>query len=328
MVKRYDWLDCLKGFGAILVILGHLYPDEPIERYIYSFHMPLFFFISGLLKRKKEQKLSVFVKNKAKSLLIPLLAWNIVSTVFFMIIGYNRDKLIYGAFFINGMLPGNTPIWFLLNLFLCEVCYEILSSHKVPDIAIIIPLLLSGLIICRVEIIPFTLYILPFSLSFYATGSMLRPIILEGEFTAKKKIALPVTLMFSILFGLILNGRITMARGYYDNILFFLVGSFCGVIAWTLIFKILPPSRLLQKIGKQSLFLMCFQYFIFVVANEISTKFFDFAIWTEVDTIKAVICTVAVTAVCFLVLSIPQFFEKKNRIIAKSISWFGIQVNS
>jgi len=58
---REVWLDGLKGFGILLVILGHVlsgyldawtFPEAffsfyPVRTWIYSFHMPLFFLISG-----------------------------------------------------------------------------------------------------------------------------------------------------------------------------------------------------------------------------------------------------------------------------------------
>jgi len=48
MDKRIEWLDVLKGIGIFFVVAGHFYKsDDPVLVYIYSFHMPLFFFISG-----------------------------------------------------------------------------------------------------------------------------------------------------------------------------------------------------------------------------------------------------------------------------------------
>lgn len=48
--KRITWVDITKGFLMILVVIGH-YPGEldfPLAKYIYWFHMPAFFILSGL----------------------------------------------------------------------------------------------------------------------------------------------------------------------------------------------------------------------------------------------------------------------------------------
>ena len=46
--KRLNYLDYAKGIGILLVVLGHIYNNNT-KLWIYSFHMPLFFIISGYL---------------------------------------------------------------------------------------------------------------------------------------------------------------------------------------------------------------------------------------------------------------------------------------
>jgi fucose 4-O-acetylase-like acetyltransferase len=46
---RVGWIDFCKGIGIFLVVLGHILRDVIAVDYIYSFHMPLFFFLSGLV---------------------------------------------------------------------------------------------------------------------------------------------------------------------------------------------------------------------------------------------------------------------------------------
>lgn len=59
MKERAYEIDVMKGVGILLVILGHCVPDFPVdlgadylsanvERFVYSFHMPLFSFVLGL----------------------------------------------------------------------------------------------------------------------------------------------------------------------------------------------------------------------------------------------------------------------------------------
>jgi len=53
-MNRIDYLDIAKGIGIILVYIGHCYIGERTQTlsnviyWIYSFHMPFFFFVSGM----------------------------------------------------------------------------------------------------------------------------------------------------------------------------------------------------------------------------------------------------------------------------------------
>ena len=67
--KRIQEYDVAKGIGIILVMLGHALPEENYWRLvIYSFHMPLFFSLSGIVLKVKEGssnlKDGVFSENK------------------------------------------------------------------------------------------------------------------------------------------------------------------------------------------------------------------------------------------------------------------------
>lgn len=54
---RYSSLDIAKGLGIILVVLGHIIPENIWARsIIYSFHMPLFFLISGFFPAKNDEQ--------------------------------------------------------------------------------------------------------------------------------------------------------------------------------------------------------------------------------------------------------------------------------
>lgn len=48
MLRDYS-LDFAKGIGMLLVMFGHTNYQQPLLTIIYSFHMPLFFVISGIL---------------------------------------------------------------------------------------------------------------------------------------------------------------------------------------------------------------------------------------------------------------------------------------
>ena len=88
--KRITWLDMAKGVGIVLMVAGHLIGAlqtidnkpyfSPVYQFIASFHMPLFFIISGILLRitKEEEKdIRLILYRKAKTLLLPYASFSL-----------------------------------------------------------------------------------------------------------------------------------------------------------------------------------------------------------------------------------------------------------
>lgn len=48
---RLEWVDVARGIGIVAVVLGHVWTRGPLRDAMYSFHMPLFFLLSGMLSR-------------------------------------------------------------------------------------------------------------------------------------------------------------------------------------------------------------------------------------------------------------------------------------
>ena len=48
-IKRQSYLNILKGIGIFLVAFAHIFSNNISFNWIYSFHMPLFFFAAGWL---------------------------------------------------------------------------------------------------------------------------------------------------------------------------------------------------------------------------------------------------------------------------------------
>lgn len=54
--KRIDYLDIAKGIGILSVIIGHTFDVQYLSNFLYSFHMPLFFVLSGYFFKEKDTK--------------------------------------------------------------------------------------------------------------------------------------------------------------------------------------------------------------------------------------------------------------------------------
>ena len=74
--QRIDWIDTAKGLCMILVIVGHTLPYGNLMRnFIFSFHMPAFFFLTGYTARRPDtwQGFARRVKKDFAALIVPVL---------------------------------------------------------------------------------------------------------------------------------------------------------------------------------------------------------------------------------------------------------------
>lgn len=121
IADRIEWVDVAKGIGIILVILGHTitlaysYP-------IYAFHMPLFFFLSGLVYKDKKESLMFFLKRTTNSLLRP---WFIMLTISLFIClliptwrnGISLYAVLEDLYTSNTDSFQNSSLWYLVCYF-------------------------------------------------------------------------------------------------------------------------------------------------------------------------------------------------------------------
>jgi fucose 4-O-acetylase-like acetyltransferase len=91
-LERVTWIDAARGIGIVLVVYGHairgqiaahLLPNSPVmqlqDSVIYAFHMPLFFFLSGLVSgRVLEGRRLNFVQSRMITLVYPYFLWSII----------------------------------------------------------------------------------------------------------------------------------------------------------------------------------------------------------------------------------------------------------
>lgn len=130
--ERIEWIDIAKAIGIILVIAGHSYNDCGLINWIYSFHMPLFFFLSGLTFTVNDRTITGFIKRKVKSLLIPYLMYSFVYIIFYFVINtfgngtIDLVKRILGIFISVRNSEYSIGLWFLLILFVAEVALAII----------------------------------------------------------------------------------------------------------------------------------------------------------------------------------------------------------
>ena len=150
--KRLTYFDMAKGLGIILVVLGHIeYISEPLRAWISSFHMPLFFVISGLLIHYKDdlsKDFSQILRKKWKSILIPYL-WFSLLYFFIDILNVLLHKIDLHTFWVNlihsASFYGVSVLWFLPALFLAETGFLFLTK-KLPRVVSVVTILLCSML--------------------------------------------------------------------------------------------------------------------------------------------------------------------------------------
>ncbi len=136
---RLNYLDAARGIAIICVIIGHMnLRNRLISQYIYSFHMPIFFIISGMLFAYGEtwrmRSLRDNIKRKALNLLYPYVMYSILSIIVIALEAARHGSLrnFLTKVSIAGVntlkLDGIQTLWFLPALFIAEAVFLIL--HK------------------------------------------------------------------------------------------------------------------------------------------------------------------------------------------------------
>lgn len=163
--QRFIFIDYCKTIAIILVLLGH--KDTPLSDksidVIYTFHMPLFFFISGFLFKRYDWITQL--QRMKKGIVTPLFFFIFFSYITLYaprnILHHNYTD-IYSFIHIMLFIPikdtikglsvcDNGSIWFIYSLILCIITFRILSEKILYYLRkylyiflIIVPLLSMG----------------------------------------------------------------------------------------------------------------------------------------------------------------------------------------
>lgn len=324
--QRLKWVDALKGFGILCVVFGHLYPNIAIERYIYSFHMPLFFALSGFLYQPHGETYLSYCKRKSVSLIVPFLLWDVVSLAAAPVLKIPLQTAIKESLFLQGSEPWNAPIWFLVVLFFVEIIHEGLVRLNISDIVIIIGGIAVWPVLNRADDGFLMLNIVPIALVLYIIGCKCH--YLNSKKNSKINILLIVAFGgLSLLFGGVINDRVSYTGAYFGNGMSFLIGAVAGAILYIELFqlidKVLPENGILCRLGKQSQFIMCSQYWIFTVIDVVSIKCLNYSLWYTRGTVKALLLTAVTIGLCAVMIKIAKKIARHGR-IAQVIKAFGI----
>lgn len=148
--NRVDWIDTLKLIGIFYIYLGHLGKDAgKLYPFVFSFHVPLFFMISGLFFRTPDNYKDAWDKIKSSfiKIIIPYFVFSLIGvTIYTIKWDYSPDRVMdmmkNVLFGIRNKVP-LASLWFLPCLFVVIVYYCIASMiTKNPLVIFLVSLLI------------------------------------------------------------------------------------------------------------------------------------------------------------------------------------------
>lgn len=281
---RIDWLDICKGLGIILVVLGHAPLPSDIKAFIYSFHMPLFFFLSGFVfSTKKYYNFFDFFKNRFSRLIIPYFLLSAILTIVY--ITYEKaineypftvTEVILGFIYSNSEhLKIAVPLWFLTCIFIVSLIFYFISKLKKDIWILFILFILSIIGFLSNNFIDSRLsWNVDTALTatvFFGIGYLTRKN--SHIFINKKNIQIVdltiITFSLTFLFSY-LNSRISridMLGNTYNNYFYFYIAALSGIATCILISILIKKSTVFSFLGKNTITILAFHLNIFILIN-------------------------------------------------------------
>ncbi len=158
--SRLDYVDLAKCVAILLVVAGHIVQcffargeNEPLHAFIYGFHMPLFFLLSGFVmgvtqQRLRQQSFWDWLLHKILTLLLPYVVWRLFVYRFVDPAGESSIDMDAIRLLIRNSRSGGA--WFLMSLFCIQVvCYPIVRYKKlyawcIPFLLLVVGHFLGG----------------------------------------------------------------------------------------------------------------------------------------------------------------------------------------
>ena len=320
-----------------------------LRKFIYSFHVPLFFFLLGMCYSQKKNK--EFILRKIKTIYIPYLIFSIISVVIYTFMGnYMQGNIntnigfnLLGVLYANpnlGNMQWNQPLWFLpclmIQLILINIIENIIKEKKHKQ-------KIRLLIVIIITVLGYTLSAFKIYLPFQLEAAMCMSIftyigilIKENKQTIKnsniyqiitnKKYLIPLFVIITLIISCILDGyneTVSVMNDKYGNYIIYLVVSIIMItnvmLISNLIDKIFKNQKVLSYIGQNTLWILLIHKFPILFFQELCPIIKN--VLNESDTltnnILGIIISVIVIIMCMICKYIIDIMKKMRNLRCK-----------
>ena len=305
--ERIHWIDIAKGIAILCVFIGHtMSVPEGIRDWVYFFHMPAFFFLSGYCFSNR-RKIGEFIVNKLKTIVLPIFTLGLGGSVLvaLMMQFIKHEAVDWKWIFLNPIVQygEHSLLWYLAALFVVMLVFYGLTKLLKDNLSvlIIVSFVLGFGSYCFIKFVgatvPWSIDTALVALPFVASGYSMKKADRSAQFG--KAWVLIVSFVVCIVSGVVNSvffGTVEMHTNLYGNILLFYVSALAGCIMVCSASMLIKENKLLEYFGRNSLIFYAFepiQYF-----TNFLLKTFGFL---DADNPNKLICSVvSIFAIVFI----------------------------
>lgn len=284
--NRIKFIDIARFFAIFFVVLGHIIGYSKhcdyIFKFLYSFHVGLFFIISGyLFKVKKDESFFTFFKKKFLRIMFPYFFWGFIFIIPYLLFGTkisdtlnkyttfdiktNVLNILYGIGRHNA-LRQNTSLWFLPALFSMEILFYFIFKY-VKNIKLYVTLIVL-FIIGLVSSNYLTIY-LPWGINTVLNVGWLFYLgyyINKTDFISKKMNTYICIILLTIGISTgIINNFVFFVDYEYSNYILAMISTTTISLCIIYMSTIINSNIIMEKIGKHTMGILIFHKIVILI---------------------------------------------------------------
>lgn len=292
--ERIHWIDVARGFFIIAIVIGHTFsnPVSNIRWFVFAFHVPAWFFLSGLCFTSVEHiQTRSFIKKKIKTILIPYVLMSLLSIAAFFLVGKVIPRVnmivesplenIRALLYSNSnkySMKYNLPLWFLPCLLILEILgYFSEKVGKSPKMKIAARM---SVIVVSIIVTVSPKFYLPWHMEtalammfWFELGILTRDYFprFRQDSIINRKYILGVMMLILIGGGITFVNihNVAVRRDAYGVLWNYYLSTELLILGFCLLAKIIRKNMVLEYIGKNSLGILLFHKFPILVFQEL-----------------------------------------------------------
>lgn len=304
---RIVWVDIFRAIMIFAIAWGHSLGVQPLPSavildYVYSFHVPAFFFISGYLYSNSDGTFSSFLTKKIKTLMVPYYVFSLLSIAIFSLLGNVASSglgigvkstdifpNICGMLYANGdtgYMKWNLPLWFIPCLFCTTLLFYLIRrvifklskpigvNGAISSVLILIFIIaILNYYVLHFARLPFGLETAVYMLPFFIVGYWFKSLVDLSKIRAIIKVLIGVVCVVAgAIIALCFQGHINYTTSSYENIILFYISAFLTIIGYVMIVQFIK-CKCLVYVGQNTLPILLMHKFPIILLQLILAKF-------------------------------------------------------